>query len=633
MSSCRVPRLKFVRRELTGGRRRRTRAHGNGTDVVHIGASTTRPEANLLTSAKENARHWLVTFDIPYCVHCRNWGVRGRSPTPSSRDSEKVVMRDNDEWFDRHPGAAALNPVTTDSGIPVDVVYTSDDVEEGVEQRNGLPGDPPFARGVHPTMYRGRLWTMRMYSGLETAYDTNRRFRFLLENGQTGLSVAFDLPTQMGYDSDAPEARFEVGRTGVAACSVNDMEDIFAGVPLDQISTSFTINATAPVILAFYIVAAERRGIAADQLRGTIQNDILKEYVARKTFIFPPAPSMRLLTDAMEYCSREVPRFNSVSVCGYHMRQAGADAVQEIAFTLANALVYAQALVDRGIAIDEFAPRISFNLATMSDLFEEVAKHRAARRLWARLVEERFSPTDPRSLMMRFFSGGDGLSLTATEPLNNIVRVAVHQLGSILGGAQAMHAVAYDEAIGLPTEESALLGLRTQQILAEEAGVTRTVDPLAGSYYVEYLTDEIESRVVALMEQIDDLGGMVALVDSGWVEDEIANKAYARELEIATGKVPVVGVNRYIQSDSATHSFEMPSFGDGAFEAAQIARLESHRSGRDPGALESACASIAAAAADASVNLMPSLIDAARAGATVGEITDVLRGVWGVHQS
>ncbi len=535
------------------------------------------------------------------------------------------------DWLDRHEDARALDTVTTDSGIPVDVAYTAVDVLAGVEERNGLPGDPPFGRGIYPTMYRGRRWTMRMYSGLETAHDSNRRFRYLLDQGQTGLSVAFDLPTQMGYDSDAPEARLEVGRTGVAVTSVNDMSDLFEDIPLDEVSTSFTINATAPIILAFYIVTGERQGVPADRLRGTIQNDILKEYIARKTFIFPPKPSMRFLTDAMEYCAQQLPLFNSVSVCGYHMRQAGADAIQEVAFTLSNALVYAQALVDRGVPIDDFAPRISFNLATMSDLFEEVAKHRATRRLWARLIEERFSPSDPRSRMMRFFSGGDGLSLTAVEPLNNIVRVTVHQLGSILGGAQAMHAVAYDEAIGLPTEESALLGLRTQQILAEETGVTRTVDPLAGSYFVEHLTDEIESRAIALLERIEKLGGIVDLIASGWVEEEIAQKAYDRELQVARGEAAVVGVNRYVQPGSVQPIFETAVQGDGAFEQEQLDRLAAHRKRRDSAMVESCLARVAREAAQESTNLMPSLVEAARAGSTVGEISNVLREVWGVH--
>ncbi|HLE38800.1 MAG TPA: methylmalonyl-CoA mutase family protein [Acidimicrobiia bacterium] len=535
-------------------------------------------------------------------------------------------------WLERHPEAGALTQTTTDSGIPVQIVYTSDDVSPGSEDRNGMPGEPPFGRGIYPTMYRGRPWTMRMYSGLETAVDTNRRFRFLLDQGQTGLSVAFDLPTQMGYDSDAPEARFEVGRTGVAACSVEDVVDIFAGIPLDEVSTSFTINATAPIVLAFYILAGERHGVPAAHLRGTIQNDILKEYIARKTYIFPPGPSLRFLTDAMEYCARELPRFNSVSVCGYHMRQAGADAVQEVAFTLSNALVYVQALVDRGVGIDDFAPRISFNLATMSDLFEEVAKHRACRRLWARLIRDRYAPGDERSLMMRFFSGGDGLSLTANEPLNNIVRVTIHQLGSILGGAQAMHAVGYDEAIGLPTEESALVALRTQQILATETGITRTVDPLAGSYYLEHLTDEIESRAEALIEEIEAGGGMLELIASGWIEEQIDRRAYEREMAIARGEAKIVGVNSHLRDDVAAPAFTLPSFGDGSFEQRQLDRLAAHRARRDGNAVQSALDQVHGDASDAATNLMPAVVVAARAGATVGEISDILRGVWGVFR-
>jgi len=539
-----------------------------------------------------------------------------------------------EEWLGRHPRAREVGEVTTDSGIPIEVVYTSEDVAPGAEERNGMPGEPPFGRGVYPTMYRGRLWTMRMYSGMETAIDTNRRFRFLLDQGQTGLSVAFDLPTQMGFDADAPEARFEVGRTGVSVCSVHDMVDIFDGIALDEISTSFTINATAPIILAFYIVAGERQGVSPAKLRGTIQNDILKEYVARKTYIFPPAPSLRFLTDAMEYCASELPKFNSVSVCGYHMRQAGCDAVQEVAFTLANALVYVQALVERGIEVDAFAPRISFNLATMSELFEEVAKHRACRRLWARLISERYQPQDERSLMMRFFSGGDGLSLTAVEPLNNIVRVTIHQLGSILGGAQAMHAVAYDEAIGLPTEESSLVALRTQQILASETGVTKTVDPLAGSYYVEHLTDEIEARAATLIVDIEKRGGMTHLIESGWVEEQIELKAYERELAIAKGEAKVVGVNAYSQtgSDTGGADFTLPTFGDSSFEQRQMERLGAQRAQRDQEAADKALETIGIQATEPRINLMPALIEAARAGATVGEISDVLRVVWGTHR-
>ncbi|MGH3756354.1 acyl-CoA mutase large subunit family protein [Actinophytocola sp.] len=537
-------------------------------------------------------------------------------------------MRD---WLDRHPEAADAAEVVTDSDLPVRVVYASDDVAPGVEERNGLPGEAPYARGIYPTMYRGRLWTMRLYSGLETAVDTNKRFRFLLEQGQTGLSVALDLPTQMGYDSDAPQAHHEVGRTGVAICSAQDMCDIFDGIPLEKVSTSFTINATAAILLAFYVVAAERQGVPWERVSGTIQNDILKEYIARKTYIFPPEPSLRLVADAMEFCAEHLPRFNSISVCGYHMRQAGCDAVQEVAFTLANALVYVERLVRRGLDIDDFAPRISFNFSTMSELFEEVAKHRACRRVWARLIEDRYQPKDPRSTMMRFFSGGDGTSLTAVEPLNNIVRVTMHQLGIILGGAQAVHTVAYDEAIGLPTEESALVALRTQQILAHETGVTKTVDPLAGSYYVESLTDEIERRVLALIEQIEERGGMPELIATRWVQDEIEQRAYEWELAIARGERKVVGVNAFAaeRAGATEPTFPLPEAARADLEQRQIDRLNRHRADRDEVAVSACLDRIRVAAAEPDTPLMPLLLDGARAGATVGEICDVLRAQWG----
>ena len=537
------------------------------------------------------------------------------------------------EWLERHPEATQVATATTDSDIPVDVVYTSSDVAPGIEERNGMPGEPPYARGIYTTMYRGRLWTMRMYSGLETADDTNTRFRFLLDQGQTGLSVALDLPTQMGYDSDATRSRHEVGRTGVAVCSAQDMVDIFQGIPLDKVSTSFTINATAPILLAFYLVAAERQGVPWDKLAGTIQNDILKEYIARKTYIFPPEPSLRFVADAMEFCSSELPKFNSISICGYHMRQAGCDAVQEVAFTLANGLVYVDNLVRRGLDVDAFAPRISFNFSTMSELFEEVAKHRACRRIWARLMKERYQPQNERSMMMRFFSGGDGTSLTAVEPLNNIVRVTVHQLGIILGGAQAVHTVAYDEAIGLPTEESALVALRTQQILAHESGITKTVDPLAGSYYVESLTDDIDQRATALIEDIEQRGGMPALISSGWVQDQIEDRAYQRELEMARGDQKVVGVNAFTDGrSSAASAITLPTAADTTLAERQIERLRRHRQERDDAAVTTSLKRIRAEAQDSSVNLMPALVDAARAGATVGEISDVLRDEWGVFR-
>ena len=541
-------------------------------------------------------------------------------------------MGRTEDWLERHPSARDVAPAWTDSKIPVQVVYTFDDVEPGIEDRNGMPGEEPYARGIYSTMYRGRLWTLRIYSGLETAEDTNERFRFLLQQGQTGLSVALDLPTQMGYDSDAHQARHEVGRTGVAVCSAKDMADVFEGIPLDQVSTSFTINATAPILLAFYLVAAERQGIAWEKVAGTIQNDILKEYIARKAYIFPPEPSLRFVADAMAFSARHLPRFNPISICGYHMRQAGCDAVQEVAFTLANGLVYVDRLLERDLSIDEFAPRISFNLSTMSELFEEVAKHRACRRVWARLIRERYRPRDRRSTMMRFFSGGDGTSLTAVEPLNNVVRVAMHQLGIILGGAQAVHTVAYDEAIGLPSEESALVALRTQQILAHETGITKTVDPLAGSYYVESLTDEIDHRASGLIEDIQRRGGMPRLIESGWVQDQIEQRAYEREIAIARGEHKIVGVNAFVDDRSvpAQTTVPLPPPPSEDLERRQIARLHRHRAQRDSNAVELCLKRIREEARDPATNLMPSLLEAARAGVTVGEICDVLRDEWGV---
>jgi methylmalonyl-CoA mutase N-terminal domain/subunit len=537
-----------------------------------------------------------------------------------------------EDWLVRHPHARDVPPAETDSGIPVRVVYTPEDVDPGIDDRNGMPGDEPYARGIYPTMYRGRLWTMRMYSGLETAEDTNERLRFLLQQGQTGLSVALDLPTQMGYDSDAPQARHEVGRTGVAVSSAHDMADVFEGIPLDQVSTSFTINATAPILLAFYLVVAERQGVPWERVAGTIQNDILKEYIARKAYIFPPDPSLRFVADAMEFSARHLPRFNPISICGYHMRQAGCDAVQEIAFTLANGLVYIDRLLERGLSIDEFAPRISFNFSTMSELFEEVAKHRSCRRVWARLIRERYRPKDSRSTMMRFFSGGDGTSLTAVEPLNNVIRVTVHQLGIILGGAQAIHTVAYDEAIGLPSEQSALLALRTQQVLAHETGATKTVDPLAGSYYVESLTDEIDRRASALIEDIQQRGGMPRLIESEWAQDQIEQRAYEREIAVARGEHKIVGVNAFVDDRHAPGgtTVPLPPAVSEDLEERQVARLRRHRAERDSHAVELCLKRIREEARDPATNLMPALLDAARAGITVGEICDVLREEWGV---
>jgi methylmalonyl-CoA mutase N-terminal domain/subunit len=524
----------------------------------------------------------------------------------------------------------------TDSGLPVEIAYSPLDTgvaDPRYAERLGFPGQFPFTRGIYSSMYRGRPWTIRLYSGWGTPEDTNERFRYLLERGQTGLSVALDLPTQMGLDSDAPQARAEVGKVGVAVTSLADMERIFEGIALDRVSTSFTINSTAPMLLAMYQVVAERQGVAPAQLRGTVQNDILKEYLARKTYIYPPQPSMRLATDIIEYCSTTLPKFNPISVCGYHLRQAGCDAVQEIALALSNAAAYVQAAVDRGIPVDDFAPQISFNISTMRDLFEEVAKHRAARRIWARLISERFGSTDPRSCRLRLYSGGDGTSLTAAEPHNNIMRVTLQALAIVLSGAQAVHTMSWDEALGLPSEESVLVALRTQQILAHESGVARTADPLGGSYYVESLTDELDRRASRLMAQIDEHGGVVAGIEDGSLEQAIAESAYEQQRQIESGERVIVGVNRFAEDARAGESADVRPFtvGPDVLER-QLARLAHVRATRDDAAVTAALARVRTVATDPDTNIMPSMLDAVRAYATVGEISAALEAVFGRHR-
>jgi methylmalonyl-CoA mutase, N-terminal domain len=511
--------------------------------------------------------------------------------------------------------------VVTDSGIPVDVAY-------GAEP----PGEFPYTRGIHPTMYRGRLWTMRIYAGWGAAEETNERFRYLLDRGQTGLSVALDLPTQMGLDPDHPLADGEVGKVGVSVATLADMEAIFDGIPLDRVSTSFTINATAPILLAMYVAVARGQGVRPDEVRGTVQNDILKEYLARKTYVFPPGPSMRLVTDVLEWSARELPRFHPISVCGYHMRQAGCDAIQEVAFALGNGLAYLDAVVRRGVPVDEVAPRFSFNISTMRDLFEEVAKHRAARRLWARMVQERFSPQDERSLQLRLFSGGDGTSLTAREPLNNVVRVAYQALAIVLSGAQAVHTISWDEALGLPAEDAVLLALRTQQILAHEVGVARTVDPLGGSYYVEHLTDEIERRAEALMAEVEERGGMVQGILDGSLERLIAEGAYRQQLEVESGERTIVGVNRFVDDDPSREGDVRPLHVSAAIGERQRARLADVRARRDADRVEAALRRLEGEARG-EANLMPAILECVEAHASVGEICDRLARVFGRHEA
>ena len=517
----------------------------------------------------------------------------------------------------------------TSSGIEIADLYTPADVAGLDEDRDlGRPGEYPFTRGVQPTMFRGRFWTMRQYAGFATAAETNERFRYLLAQGQTGLSVAFDLPTQMGYDSDAPRAEGEVGRVGVPVCSLADMEALFAGIPLGDVSTSMTINSTAAILLALYVAAAEKQGVPRASVAGTTQNDILKEYIARGTYIYPPRPSMRLVTDIFEFSARELPRWNTISISGYHMREAGATAAQELAFTMADAIAYVEAAVARGLDVDAFAGRLSFFFAAWSELFEEVAKFRAARRIWARLMRDRFGARDPRSMMCRFHVQTAGSSLTAQSIDNNVVRTTVQALAAVLGGAQSLHTNSRDEALALPTEEAARLALRTQQILAHEAGVTETPDPLAGSYYVETLTDQLEAAARDLLDEIDALGGTLAAIEGGFQQRQIQESSYQVQRAIEDGSQVVVGVNRFRDEGHRTPALQKI---DPDGERRQVEGVRRVRAGRDPAAWDAALRRVGECARG-DENLMPALIEAVGAYATVGEISDRLRSAWGEHR-
>ena len=521
----------------------------------------------------------------------------------------------------------------TSSDIEIAEIYTAEDLDAtGFDARRdlGLPGEPPFTRGVQATMYRSRFWTMRQYAGFATAEETNQRFRYLLEQGQTGLSVAFDLPTQMGYDSDAPEAEGEVGKVGVPISSLADMEVLLDGLPLGEVSTSMTINSTAPILLALYVAAAEKQGVARERVSGTTQNDILKEYIARGTWIYPPAASMRLVTDIFEFCARELPRWNTVSISGYHMREAGATAAQELAFTLADAIAYCEAAVQRGLAIDDFAPRLSFFFAAWSELFEEVAKFRAARRMWARIVRDRFGSSNARSMACRFHVQTAGSSLTAQSIDNNVVRTTVQALAAVLGGAQSLHTNARDEALALPTEASARLALRTQQILAHESGVTETPDPLAGSYFVETLTTRLEEAAQAYLDEIDAMGGTLAAIEGGFQQRQIQESAYRVQQAIERGELVVVGVNRF-RDDGAGEAVPPIQRIDPDGERRQIERVKRVRAERDAAAWSVALDRLEAGARGTD-NLLPLMIDAVKAYATVGEISDRLRAAFGVHR-
>jgi methylmalonyl-CoA mutase N-terminal domain/subunit len=517
----------------------------------------------------------------------------------------------------------------TGSGAPIERLYTSLDLAGRDESADlGLPGEYPYTRGVQNTMYRGRLWTMRQYAGFSNAEESNKRYKFLLEQGTTGLSIAFDLPTQIGYDSDHALSQGEVGKVGVAIDSLADMEVLFEGIPLDKVSTSMTINAPAAVLLAMYIAVAEKQGVSADKLNGTIQNDILKEYVARGTYIFPPAPSMRLITDIFAYCSKGVPNWNTISISGYHIREAGSTASQEVAFTLADGVAYVDAAVKAGLDVDEFGPRLSFFFNSHNDLFEEVAKFRAARRIWAGIMRDRFGAKNPKSWMLRFHTQTGGSTLTAQQPDNNVVRVAIQALAAVLGGTQSLHTNSKDEALALPTEASVRIALRTQQIVAYESGAAETVDPLAGSYYVESLTNRIESEALAYLKRIDSLGGAVKAIEQGYIQQEIQDAAYRYQMEVEKGERVVVGLNKFqVQEPKPTGLLRVdPSVGE-----AQVARLSALKARRDNAAVATALAALEAAA-KGDANLMPPILAAVKAYATEGEICDVLRGVFGEYR-
>jgi methylmalonyl-CoA mutase N-terminal domain/subunit len=516
------------------------------------------------------------------------------------------------------------------SGIPVARVYTPLDMQEfDYLKQLGLPGQYPYTRAVQPTAYRGRFWTMRQYAGFATAEETNERYHFLLKSGQTGLSVAFDLPTQIGYDSDHELAQGEVGKVGVAIDSLWDIERLFQGIPLDQVSTSMTINSPCAVVLAMYLAVAEKQGVSFDKLRGTVQNDILKEYPARGTYIFAPRPSMRLITDIFAFCTEQTPQWNTISISGYHIREAGSTAVQEVAFTLANGIAYVEAAIEAGLKVDEFGPRLSFFFNSHLDFLEEVAKFRAARRLWAKIMKERFGAQDPRSLMLRFHTQTAGCSLTAQQPLNNIMRTAFEALAAVLGGTQSLHTNSFDEALALPSELAVQVALRTQQVIAHESAVCDTVDPLAGSYYVEYLTDQIEAKAQDYLDQIDKLGGAVAAIEKGFIQKEIQDSAYRYQREIEKGERIVVGLNKFQVGEEEKPKDLLkvdPEVGN-----KQVARLKELKSTRDNNLVQQTLAELKAAA-EGDANLMPPILQAVKALATLGEICDTLRAVWGEYE-
>lgn len=530
------------------------------------------------------------------------------------------------ETIEHHP--LRQDHFVTHSDLEVPDLLTPADLDLGYQRDLGLPGRFPYTRGVQPTMYRGRLWTMRMFAGFGTPRQTNERFRYLLEQGQTGLSTAFDFPTLMGYDSDSPRSLGEVGMVGVAVDTLRDMEILFDQIPLDQVTTSMTINGPAAVLLGFYVALADKRGIARDKIGGTVQNDCLKEFIAQHAWVVPPRPAMRIVTDSIEFCANEVPRWNSVSISGYHIREAGSTAAQELAFTIADGLEYVKWAVERGLDVDDFAPRLSFFFDVHSDFFEEIAKFRAARRMWARLMKDRFDPKNPRSLMLRTHAQTAGVSLTAQQPYNNVARVALQAMAAVLGGTQSLHTNSLDETFALPTEEAVTVALRTQQIIAEESGVANTIDPLGGSYFVEWMTNRLEEEAMDYIRKIDELGGMVEAVERGYPQREIAASAYRLQRQIESGEKTVVGVNKYEQEGEP----DIPTLRvDPAIQIEQVESLARVKAERDANAVSKSLAAIADACRSER-NVMPSIVEAAKAYCTEQEICDVFREVFGQHQ-
>jgi len=539
------------------------------------------------------------------------------------KDWEQHTLKPSIERF-----GESSDHFTTDSGLEIDAVYSVEDTDQtsaSYIENLGFPGEYPYTRGVQPSMYRGRLWTMRQYSGYSTAKDTNERFKYLLEQGQTGLSVAFDLPTQIGYDSDHPFSNGEVGKVGVPISSLEDMEILLDSIPLDQVSTSMTINSTASILLCLYIAAAKRQGVPQEKLSGTLQNDILKEYIARGTYSYPPIPSMKLVVDIFKYCSDNIPRWNSISISGYHMREAGATAVQELAFTFSNAIAYVESAIEAGLDVDDFAPRISFFFVSQNNLLEEVAKFRAARRIWAKIMSERFKANNPRSIALRFHTQTAGVTLTAQQPDNNVVRSTIQGLAAVLGGTQSLHVNSKDEALSLPTEESAQLSLRTQQIIAHETGVTDVVDPLGGSYYIENLTDRLEAAAFAEINKIDDLGGAVTAIEQGYQMREIGESAYKHQVEIDSKERIVVGVNQYVTETPPIAGLLKV---DADAVAEQIERLKSLRERRDNKSVATMLSDLRTIAAT-DANTVPAILNCIENYCTLGEISQVFREVFG----